>query len=348
MSKLKVGIIGAGQIAELVHIINYLKYPSEIEITAIVDINTERAESLAKKYNIPYYFSSSKEMFETLELDIVSICTPNKYHYEGVIAALKNNCHVFCEKPPCIKSKDALEMLELSEEKGKVLAYNFHHRHSSDVDYMMKAIDAGDIGEIYYGRIKALRRRGIPGWGVFTDKDLQGGGPLIDLGVHMIDIALYLTKFPKIKSVLASSYTKIGNVKNKGTLGEWDPKKYEIEDFLTSYIKFENGSVINLETSFALNIKEKATIMNVELFGTKGGMDLSAMEIYTDYNDELVDIVKLKIKEEDKQENSIRDFLDACNGKVDALITNARQGYEIQRLVEALYESAETGEVIKL
>ena len=141
---------------------------------------------------------------------------------------------------------------------------------------------------------------------------------------------------------------KIGNVKNKGTLGEWDPKKYEIEDFLTAYIKFENGSVINLETSFALNIKEKATIMNVELFGTKGGMDLSAMEIYTDYNDELVDIVKLKIKEEDKQENSIRDFLDACNGKVDALITNARQGYEIQRLVEALYESAETGEVIKL
>ena len=348
MSKLKVGIIGAGQIAELAHITNYLKYPDEIEITAIVDINIERAECLSKKYNIPHYFASSKEMFEALELDIISVCTPNKFHYESVMAALENNCHVFCEKPPSIEAKHALEMLELSEKKEKVLAYNFHHRHSSDVDYMMDAIENGTIGEIYYGRIKALRRRGIPGWGVFTDKALQGGGPLIDLGVHMIDIALYLMKFPKIKTVLASSYTKIGNVKNNGTLGKWNPEKYDIEDFLTAHIKFENGATVSLETSFALNIKEKATIMNVELFGTEGGMDLSAMEIYTDSNGELVDIVKLKIKEENKQEKSVRDFLDACMGKEDALITNARQGYEIQRLVEALYKSAETGEVIEL
>lgn len=202
---------------------------------------------------------------------------------------LKNNCNVFCEKPPGIKAKEALEMLNLSKEKNKVLAYNFHHRHSTDVEYMKKSMDSGQLGDIYYGRIKALRRRGIPGWGVFTNKELQGGGPLIDLGVHMLDAALYLAGFPKIKSVSAFSYTKIGNVKNKGTLGEWNPEKFQVEDFLTGYIKFENGSVWNLETSFALNIKEKNTIMNVELFGTEGGMNLADMEIYTEANGELTD-----------------------------------------------------------
>ncbi len=348
MSKLKAGIIGAGQIAETVHIANYQKYPEEVEVTAIVDTIPEKARAIAEKYNIPYYFSSAKKMFEALDLDIASICTPNKFHYENVMLALKNNCNVFCEKPPGIKAKEALEMLNLSKEKNKVLAYNFHHRHSTDVEYMKKSMDSGQLGDIYYGRIKALRRRGIPGWGVFTNKELQGGGPLIDLGVHMLDAALYLAGFPKIKSVSAFSYTKIGNVKNKGTLGEWNPEKFQVEDFLTGYIKFENGSVWNLETSFALNIKEKTTIMNVELFGTEGGMNLADMEIYTEANGELTDIKKAALAAEDKQEKSVRDFINVCKGDKNALITNAEEGYEIQRLVEALYTSAETGKEIEL
>ncbi len=348
MSKLKVGIIGAGQIAETVHIANYQKYPEELEITAIVDTVPEKARVAAEKYNIPHYFSTAKEMFETLKLDIVSICTPNKFHYENVMLALENNCNVFCEKPPGIKADEALGMLNLSKEKGRVLAYNFHHRHSQDVEYMKKAIESGQLGDIYYGRIKALRRRGIPGWGVFTNKELQGGGPLIDLGVHMLDVALYLAGFPKIKSVSAFSYTKIGNKKNKGTLGEWNPEKFQVEDFLTGYIKFENGGVLNLETSFALNIKEKTTIMNVELFGTEGGMNLSEMEIYTEVNNELADIKKAVTADENKQEKSVRDFINACQGDKNSLITNAEEGYEIQKLVEALYTSAETGQVIEL
>ncbi len=164
----------------------------------------------------------------------------------------------------------------------------------------------------------------------------------------MLDVALYLAGFPKIKSVSAFSYTKIGNVKNKGTLGEWNPEKFQVEDFLTGYIKFENGGVWNLETSFALNIKEKTTIMNVELFGTEGGMNLADMEIYTEANGELADIKKAALAAEDKQGKSVRDFINACKGNKNALITNAEEGYEIQRLVEALYTSAETGKEIEL
>ena len=349
MEKLRVGIIGAGQIAEQAHIKNYIRYPQEVEVVAIADKVPEKSKALSEKYNIPYYFENAAEMFEKSDLDIVSICTPNKFHFENVILGLENGCHVFCEKPPGIKSSEALKMYEMSLQKNKILAYNFHHRHSDNMKFLKNAIKNEKIGEIYYGKIKALRRRGIPGWGVFTDKELQGGGPLIDLGVHMLDASLYLMDFPKVKSVFASKYTEIGNKKNRGTHGEWNPEKYEVEDFLNAYIKFENGASLFLETSFALNIKEKKTFMNVELFGTEGGINLLEGEIYTDIDGELADIKMVpSLKEVDKHERSLRNFLDACFSKEDYLIAGAYEGYEIQRLIEAMYESAETEQMVIL
>jgi predicted dehydrogenase len=342
----RIGIIGAGQIFETVHYKNYIKYPEEVEIIAVVDANLDRAKAVAEKYNIPYYFDSSTKMFESVKLDIVSVCVPNKYHYENVILALKNNCHVLCEKPPSINAGEAKEMMDLAKKQKKILAYNFHFRHSKEAKFIKNQVEKETFGEIYYVKVRALRRRGIPGWGNFINKSLQGGGPLIDIGVHMLDLALYLLDYPEVDSVMAASYQKIGNKKKKGLLGEWDPTKFEVEDSAFAFIKFKNGMSLNLETAFALYIKENS-LMNVNLYGDKAGASVFPMEIYTDMDEELVDITMPFSSEEDKHSNSIRHFLDACSGK-DALISNGEEGYKIQAIIEAIYKSAEIGDVVKL
>lgn len=238
--KKKVVIIGGGQVAEKVHV-PYYQLREELDLVAVVSPNSDRAKSFADRNEIPHYYTDPAEMYEIEQPEIVSICTPNRFHYENVMLALDNQCNVFCEKPPALMAEQAKEMYEKAQKKNCLLAYNFHHRFADDVAILKKEVDSGVLGEIYLSKVKALRRCGIPGWGDFTSKDIQGGGPLIDIGIHMLDAALYILGFPKIKKVTAKMFQKIGTKKSKGTLGEWDPKKFEVEDSLFGFIEFEGG-----------------------------------------------------------------------------------------------------------
>lgn len=346
MKKLRVGIIGAGQIVEVTHMPNYIKYSDSVETLSIVDVNLDRAKYMAEKFNIPYYFSSYEEMFKNVELDAVSVCTPNKFHAEAVIAALENRCNVLCEKPPAISKAEAERMTQAASESNKILAYNFHFRQSDEVQAVKRFIDAGEFGEIYSARVQALRRRGIPGWGVFTNKEIQGGGPLIDIGVHMLDTALYLMNYPEVDYVSAAAFQKIGNRQGVGLMGGWDPGKFTVEDSAFGFIRLKNGAAIMLETSFALNTKERS-LMNVNLFGEKAGAAVFPPVIYTEKHGSLVDIELPFLQEVDKHSRSIKSFIDACQGK-EALICTSEQGLIIQKIVDAFYESAETGQAVKL
>ncbi|PJN86869.1 Gfo/Idh/MocA family protein [Bacillus sp. mrc49] len=343
--KKRIAIIGGGQMAEKVHV-SYYRTRNEVEIVAVVGSNFERTKEFAERNGIARYYTDVEEMFQAEHPDIVSVCTPNKYHHEHVMKALEHGCDVLCEKPPSISSLEARQMQEVAKEKKLILAYNFHHRFAEDVEIMQQKVAEGVLGDVYVVKAKALRRSGVPGWGNFTNKEAQGGGPLIDLGVHMLDAALHVLGYPKVEKVTAKMFQKIGTKKSHGSFGEWDPNKYEVEDSLFGFIELEGGCLLQIETSFALNIKETA-IMNVEFLGDEAGATLFPAHIYSDRKGELVTILDRKTADPDRLQKGMAAFVDKCLGK-EVMVADGREGYLIMQLVEALYQSAEKGESITI
>jgi len=342
--ELRVGIIGAGAIARDVHAPIY-HILEKVKITAVSDIVRENAEDLAKEYDIEHVFTNFHDMLHTLELDIVSICTPNKFHAEATIAALKTGCHVLCEKPPAMSVAEAENMANMAKEAGKVLSFNFCYRHTPEVTALKRFVDANELGDIYATRVHALRRRGIPGWGVFTNKDLQGGGPLIDIGVHMLDTALYLMGYPDPDTVLGITYKRLGNKKGVGILGEWDWEHFSVEDMARGMITFKNGASLIVESAFAVNM-EKHEEMSVSLMGDKGGADVFPLKIYQEKYQTLIDITPSYLLPKNKYKSQIEKFVNDCfvgENREDI----SWQGLKLQRIISSLYKSAEKGIPIK-
>ncbi|MBW9167085.1 Gfo/Idh/MocA family oxidoreductase [Enterobacter hormaechei] len=277
---LRVAIIGAGQVADKVHA-SYYATRSDVQMVAVMDSRLEQAQAFAERYAIPSAWQDAHEMLQEVKPDLVSVCSPNRFHFEHVMAALEAGCHVMCEKPPAMTPHQADEMRLAARKAGKVLAYDFHHRFALDTQLLRDAVMNGTLGEIYFTSAQALRRCGVPGWGVFTNKSLQGGGPLIDIGIHMLDAAMYVLGFPPVKRVTAHSFQRLGNRKHTGQFGEWDPAQFTVEDALFGTIEFCNGGILRLDTSFALNIREQS-IMNVSFCGEKAGATLFPAHIYND------------------------------------------------------------------
>lgn len=342
--KKKVAIIGAGQVAEKVHAA-YYKTRDELELVAVCDPSMERGEEFRVKNGFQKHYATAEEMFAVEKIDIVSICTPNRFHFDNVMLSLRHGAAVMCEKPPAMSASEAKAMWELADEKKVILAYDFHHRFSSEAQFLKQNVAL--LGEIYCVKATALRRSGVPGWGTFTNKEMQGGGPLIDMGIHMLDAAMFVLGFPKVKKVTAKSFQKIGTKKSMGTFGSWDPTKYTVEDSLFGFIELENGGLIELDTSFALHIKPE-NMLNVDFFGDLAGGSLYPAEIYTDNAGEFELLANKEEPDENKHENSMKAFVDSVLGEREVELANAEQGYRIQKIVESLYESAEKGESVSL
>jgi predicted dehydrogenase len=345
MNTLRVGIIGAGAIAKDVHIPSYLNNGSKVELVAIADVAVERAQEVAELFSIPNAFSSYKEMLANIKLDAVSICVPNKFHAEATIAALEAGCHVLCEKPPAMTVEESELMMKVASNSGKILTYGFHYRYRPEVEIAKSFIDAGEMGDIYAARVHAIRRRGIPGWGVFTNKELQGGGPLIDIGVHMLDTALYLMGYPEPEVVLGKIHQQIGNKKGVGLLGDWDYENYTVEDMAVGMVTFKNGATLTLEAAFAANV-EKNDTMQVSLMGNKGGADIFPLKIYQEKYHTLIDSTPAYLPETNGHQREISHFI-ACCLEDRAPLSTPEQGLVIQKIVNAIYESAETGKAIQ-
>lgn len=342
---LRVAIIGAGQVADKVHA-SYYATRSDVQMVAVMDSRPEQAQAFAERHDIPSAWQDVHEMLREVKPHVVSVCSPNRFHFEHVLAALKAGCHVMCEKPPAMTPQQADQMRAEARKAGKVLAYDFHHRFAHDTQLLREAVQNGTLGEIYFTTAQALRRCGVPGWGVFTNKSLQGGGPLIDIGIHMLDAAMYVLGFPAVKRVTAHSFQKLGNRKSQGQFGEWDPEQYTVEDALFGMIEFCNGGILRLDTSFALNIREQS-IMNVSFCGEKAGGTLFPAHIYTDEVGVLHTILQREEADDQRHLRSMDAFVRHVMGEP-VMIADAEQGLVIQQLVAALYESAETGESVTL
>lgn len=346
MKKLRIGIIGAGQEALHSHFPNCMSNQEIAEIVAVCDVNEDSAKHAAEQFHIPAYYSDHKKMLEEQKPDMVTICVPNRFHEPLTVDALRAGCHVLCEKPPALHAWQAKQMEDEAKKAGKLLTYNLHYRYAPEVQTVKEMIEAGEFGKLYTGRVRALRRRGIPGWGNFTNKEMQGGGPLVDIGVHMLDTALYLLGYPKPLYAAANASDRIGKRGGVGLMGAWNPQAFSVEDGLFGFIQFENGISLQIETAFALNQKEKQ-IMNVELFGERAGASVFDGEIYSEKGESLLDVKLPSVKEVDKRNLSISHFIRCCRDGKTPLVT-AEQGVILMQIVDALYESADIGDVVRL
>jgi predicted dehydrogenase len=352
MAKIKIGIIGTGSISEQ-HIESYLNN-SKVELYAFCDLNEERLKLMAEKYNIKHTFTDMNEMLRLKEIDAVSVCTWNSAHAPCTIAALNAGKHVLCEKPMSVSEEDAKAMKDAADKNGKLLMIGFVRRYGNDCNIVKEFINSDYFGEIYYAKATYLRRKGNPG-GWFGEKARSGGGPLIDLGVHVIDLVRYLLGNPKPVSVYGATFKKLEDRKNiKGKQSYTSSSTSvnnicDVEDLATAMIRFDNGAVLSIEASFSLNIKKDEG--KIELFGTKGGAKLDPeLELYSEINDYLADTTldaETSLSFDGLFANEINHFVSCITDAVPCL-SPAQDGIEIMAILDAIYKSAETGHEVIL
>ncbi|PWM44024.1 MAG: gfo/Idh/MocA family oxidoreductase [Clostridiales bacterium] len=354
--KLRVGIIGVGCMSNL-HANCYMDIP-EVEITGICDIVKDRAEEFRKAHNLSqntFLCENFKELITRNDIDIINITTPNYTHSDIAIAAMRSGKHVFIEKPDCTTVKEAEEMKMTAEQTGKVLMVMRNNRWYEPSLYAKKLITDGKAGTIYSGRCGWIRRRGIPGkGGWYTTKSKSGGGPLIDLGVHMIDLAIWLLGNPLPISVSGCTYAKFTNSDTSvnsvyGNLGE--PKSdgvFDVEDLAMGFIRFNNGACLQIEFSWASNIERDLKF--VELRGTKAGLAWTGktnLAIFTE--DEYKNSIDITpdFQFVNGHARNIQHFINVVLKKEEPDFI-PDQGVNMIKILTAVYESAKIGKEVIL
>ncbi|MCM8830173.1 MAG: Gfo/Idh/MocA family oxidoreductase [Candidatus Omnitrophica bacterium] len=351
MEKIKIGLIGAGGIVQSAHIPS-LKKIKDVEITAIADINKEKLKYVGEKFEIKYTFTEWEKLVEA-DIDAVVISSPNVFHAQQSIRAMESGKDVLCEKPVCLTSEEAEKIFKVAEDTKRIFMAAFPRRFSGEAKVLKPMIDKGELGEIYYIKASYLRRRGIPGLGTwFTDKKLAGGGPMIDVGVHILDFVIYLIGAPEPEMIIGSKYEKF---KDKAVDGGWPPLetrigdkttgKIDVEDLACGFVKLSNGATLFIEASWAGNSE---TGMRVSLFGTKAGVQMpdpqeskNPLRIFSENNGVLMDIIP-HIPVSDSFYEEVVHFIE-CIRKRKSPITKKKEIISVVKIIEGIYKSAETG-----
>jgi predicted dehydrogenase len=345
MDKLLVGVIGLGMGRH--HIAGYQNHPLA-QVVAISDTDPTRLQEIGDKYNILRRYTSAEQMLQDEKLDVVSIATPNKFHNPLTLACYEAGCHVLCEKPMAMNAAEGREMLASAQKAGKRLMINFSYRFTEQSMALKQQVDAGSIGDVYFARTIWHRRRGLPGFGGwFGQKELSGGGPLIDLGVHRIDLALWLMGCPKPVWVLGSTYNPISSA-----LAAKRNAMFDVEDLAVGLIKFENGATLEVEASWAANIKE-SELMETRLYGTLGGLVQRNLDETYKFEAELYverDGAHFDMKLHPPVPpvtTPMYHFIDSITNDKPHIATG-EEGLLVMEILDALYSSAATGAPVKI
>jgi len=344
LRKIRIGIIGTGGIGRGAHMPAF-KRVEGVEIVAVCDKNRASAERAAQEFEVPRVFTRPRDLLKMEEIDAVSICTPNAYHAPLTIDALKAGKHVIVEKPMAMTAAEGRAMVETARRTRKKLMVCLNNRFRPEAQALKAFIQAGKLGKIYFARALCTRRRGIPGWGVFTSKKESGGGPLLDIGVHILDLTLWLMGLPEPVAVSGVTFAELGIKKPPKTGWPWDPKKFEVEDLAVALIRLKNGAAVTLEASWAANIPEGE--FNALLMGTKAGAQLSPFKIVGEYEGYIADTTLEMPRDEGTHYLAAKGFIEAIrkNGKVpipgeEALVTT--------RILDAIYKSAAQGKEVRV
>lgn len=353
---IKVGVIGAGWMVKY-HAEGFRK--AGAELVAVADPAPGAAEKAAAEWGIEKTFDSVDKMLaEASDLDAVSIIVPNKFHAPLAIQCLKAGKHVFCEKPPGLNAKEVSEMIEVAEQSGKKLMFNFNNRARPESQAMKAYVDDDTVGTINSAQAKWIRRTGIPGFGGwFTTKAIAGGGPTIDL-LHMIDLSLYLMGYPEPAHVLANTFDH--HITDPGFKGPWGIPDREggttdVECAAHGFVRFKSGQVLSLQVSWAEMVKrEEVSVVfqgtkaggKVERLFGRDGLDETAIdtcELYVQENGNSVDRnIIVEACEDMGRINSAANFIDAINGVAKPFNT-PDEALKLMKIIDALYESAESG-----
>jgi predicted dehydrogenase len=350
-------VIGCG--AGIFHLEGYAADP-RVDIVALAGLDTDRCEMLAGRFGIPNVYREYQELLAQTDIDAVSIAVPNFLHKPVAIAALEAGKHVLIEKPLSRNTAEGREMVDASKRTGKILAVSFQRRTRHDIEIVRDQIASGAFGRVYYTKAYWLRRAGIPGLGSwFTSKEAAGGGPLIDLGVHVLDMALYALGNPKVVSVSGATYAEIGP---RGR-GNWAGRRstnaseaagaYEVEDLANAYLRFEDGATMLIEASWA-SFTEMDDDFGVHFFGSLGGArihskkyaDVDTLDIFSEVADTTADSHPRLVTRPGHAE-IIRGFVDGILHGV-PVSPDGEEGLDRVRVIEAIYKSAELGREISI
>ena len=368
MKKLKIGIIGCGGIANQKHMPALSKLSEKCEMVAFCDEKIERAQKAAAEFGTAdaKVYSDYHELLANPEVEVVHVLTPNVAHCPITVAAFEAGKHVMCEKPMAHTAADAKTMVEAWKKSGKKFTVGYQNRFRPEIQMLHKSCEQGELGEIYFAKAHAIRRRAVPTWGVFPNKTLQGGGPLIDIGTHALDMTLWMMDNYKPVSVTGQVFYKLGNLPQatEGNMfGPWDPETYEVEDSAFGMIKFENGAAVQLEASWAINMQISREA-STTLCGTKAGAEVysgmsfpnNKLIINRGHNGLLTDeeicgagnvaYFEGGLGEEPGLAEA-RQWLDAIINDTEPLV-KPEQAYKVTQILEAIYESSATGKEIKL
>ncbi len=353
----RIGIIGCGGIANGKHM-PALKKVEGVQMVAFCDIIKERAEKAAKEYGTPdaKVYEDYKELLKDETIEVIHVCTPNRSHSFITIDSLEAGKHVMCEKPMAKTYEEAKAMCEAAKRTGKKLSIGYQNRQTPENLYVKACADKGEFGEIYYGKALAIRRRAVPTWGVFLNEYEQGGGPLIDIGTHALDMTLWVMNNYEPEMVVGQTFRKLADKEEQGNAwGPWDPKEYTVEDSAFGFIKMKNGAVINLESSWALNLADPHEACYM-ICGTEGGADTldGARLNYIKNQRQCVEIPNLKAGGaaffEGKSDGSPAEleaakWIYAVRHDTDPVVL-PEQALCVTRILEAIYQSSKTGKPV--
>ncbi len=353
--KFRIGIVGCGGIANGKHL-PALKAQPDVELVWFCDIIPERAEKAAKEYGTPdaKVCVDYREILEDKTVDIIHVLTPNRSHSTITVDALEAGKHVMCEKPMAINAEEAKKMVDAAKRTGKKLTIGYQNRHRPDSLYVKEEALAGTFGEIYYARATAIRRRAVPTWGVFTNEYEQGGGPLIDIGTHALDLTLWCMDNYKPKYCVGTTYHKLADKFPTGNAwGDWKRGELTVEDSAFGFIVMENGATITLESSWALNMLDPREAITT-LCGTDGGADMLDGVRINGIRHGRQYVLKPSLGEggvafydgagnENPAAREARLFLEAIREDKEPFVT-PEQAYTVSRILEGIYTSSKTGE----
>lgn len=364
MNKLKFGIIGCGGIANGKHFPALAKLSDKVEIVAFCDTIIERAEKAAKEYGTADALVTEdyKALLAREDIDVVHVLTPNVSHSYITVDALESGKHVMCEKPMAINYEEAKKMLDAAERTGKKLTIGYQNRFRADSLATYDACSKGELGDIYFAKAHAIRRKGVPTWGVFPDKSKQGGGPLIDIGTHALDLTLWYMNNYKPKMVLGSTYQKLKDNPMANMFGPWNPETFETEDSAFGLIKMENGATIFLEAAWALNMINPKEAQ-VTLCGTEGGAEMFGKAFldqgYVVFNKAAHNQLEQTQPSDaggvfgfegatlEQRDAEAKQWVDAILNDTEPMV-KPEQAIVVTQILEAIYKSAETGQVVEL
>jgi len=364
MTKLKIGIIGCGGIANQKHLPALARLKDKVELVAFCDTEVERATMAAKEYGVENALVcvDYKELLKDKSIDVVHVLTPNISHSYITVDALEADKHVMCEKPMAINYEEGKKMLDAAKRTGKKLTVGYQNRFRADSLATYQACQENRLGDIYMAKAHAVRRRGVPTWGVFPDKEKQGGGPLIDIGTHALDLTLWFMDNYKPKSVFGSTYQKLKDKPEGNMFGPWNPETFETEDSAFGFIKMENGATIFLEAAWALNMINPKEAQ-VTLCGTEGGAEMFGKAYmdqgYTVFNKaEYNQLVETQPSDAggvfgfagsslEQRDAEATQWIDCILNDTEPVV-KPEQALVVTQILEAIYKSAETGEVINL